>query len=81
MKKYPQVMVNASATDDKKDSVLHDKIVRGAINKISRKLGDNGRVLVRASGTENFIRILVEGGNLEELTEYANYLKDIIENV
>lgn len=81
MKKYPQVMVNASVTDDKKDSVLHDKIVRGAINKISRNLGDNGRVLVRASGTENFIRILVEGGNLEELMEYANYLKEIIENV
>ena len=47
--------------------------------EIENRLGENGRILLRPSGTEALIRIMLEGSDREALTTYANELKEIIE--
>lgn len=78
MKKYPQVLINikvARKVDiDKVDSV------QKAVAEIEKKLGDDGRVLLRASGTEPLIRVMVEGANEDLVKKYANQLADNVRN-
>ena len=57
---YPQILRNVEVDD--KDDTLSDETVRMAVEKCSRTLGDNGRVLLRKSGTEPVLRIMAEAG-------------------
>ena len=72
MTRYPQVMVNAKVTPEVKKSFRENATVKEAIASAERQLGDAGRILVRASGTEPLVRVMVEGKNQEEITELAN---------
>ena len=74
MKKYPQVLVNIDATKEEKDKLNSDNI-KELIDKYEKKLNGNGRILVRASGTENLIRIMLEGDK-DIIEKYVNNLKD-----
>ncbi len=58
---YPQMLVNVAVTPEGKEKALSDALVMGAISEAEAALGKNGRVLVRASGTEPLIRIMLEG--------------------
>lgn len=58
MKKYPQVLKNERVTD--KNKVLNDAGVKAAVRAAEELLGDRGRILVRASGTEPVIRVMAE---------------------
>lgn len=58
---YPQVLKNVKVTD--LDGAVNDEKVQAKIAEVSAKLGDSGRVLVRRSGTEPLIRIMVEAGD------------------
>ena len=53
--------------------------VLGKKDEIASVLGENGRILLRPSGTESYIRIMLEGNNEEALHRYANALKAVIE--
>ena len=78
MTKYPQVLLNIKADSDvdlKNNSKLAD-----AISYIESKLSDTGRILVRNSGTEALVRVMVECNDLELATESANYLADVIKS-
>ncbi|WP_031433677.1 phosphoglucosamine mutase [Methylomarinum vadi] len=72
MEKYPQVLINVrvgrKVDIDKVDSV------QKAVAAVEKKLGDSGRVLLRASGTEPLIRVMVEGSNREDVEKYAQQL-------
>ena len=46
--------------------------------KYEAVLGDEGRILVRASGTEPLIRVMIEGKDQEEITKYAKHIADVI---
>ncbi|WP_305907174.1 phosphoglucosamine mutase [Methylomarinum sp. Ch1-1] len=74
MEKYPQVLLNVRVERkvdlDKLDSV------KKAVGAVEKSLGSNGRVLLRASGTEPLIRVMVEGVNEDEVKRYANQLAD-----
>ncbi len=76
MQTYPQVLVNVRVTD-KEEAMDNPDFVR-EIKRMEEKLGDQGRILVRPSGTEPKIRIMVEGQDLEELDSMARELKKII---
>lgn len=70
LKIYPQVLINVRVKD--KNTVLDNTNVKESIEKIENKLGDSGRVLVRKSGTEPLIRVMVEAETEEVANESAN---------
>ena len=78
MTSYPQVLVNVTVTNDKKELVKTDDDIKNAIKAAENQLGDNGRILVRASGTEPLIRVMIEGENIVEIDKIANRVADII---
>lgn len=69
MRKYPQVLVNVRVAD--KSKYQGNEAIAEAIAKVERELGDNGRVLVRPSGTESLIRVMAEGPDKEQLESYV----------
>lgn len=79
IKIYPQVLKNVSVTD--KQKVLNDMNVKNKINEIENKLGNDGRVLVRPSGTEMIIRVMVEAKTEEECENYVNQIAEEINKI
>ena len=67
---YPQYTRNVKVRDG--DAVLKSENVQNAINNISALIGNKGRILLRKSGTEPVIRIMVECGSIESCRSYAN---------
>lgn len=80
MIKYPQVLINVKISNDKKsDFYMNDKI-KNSIIKFEDLLETDGRVLVRPSGTEPLIRVMLEGKDLELINKYAKEIADVIGN-
>jgi phosphoglucosamine mutase len=67
----PQVLVNVIVDKDKKAEYKTDEVVCEAIAKAECSLIGRGRVLVRASGTEPLLRIMLEGEDKQEISQYA----------
>lgn len=78
---YPQVLINVEVTKEIKENYKNDTNLNNLITSIEEELKDNGRVLIRPSGTENKIRIMLEGTNIEDITKKANIIKEAIENI
>lgn len=76
LKIYPQVLINVRVKD--KNTVLDNINVKESIEKIENKLGDSGRVLVRKSGTEPLIRVMVEAETEDVANESA---KEIVSTI
>ena len=78
MKELPQVLVNATVPNDKKNIYLEDTEIVEAIKEIEAKLNGVGRVLIRPSGTEPLVRVMLEGENQVEIDEMAHGLANLI---
>lgn len=74
MQKYPQILVNVKTS--KKANPNDYPSIQQAVQAVEQKLGDTGRVLLRASGTEPLIRVMVEGEQDDLVKNYANQLAD-----
>ena len=81
IKLYPQVLVNAKVDGDKKYSFDNNKEIKTEIAKLEKKFEGNGRVLIRASGTEPLVRVMIEGEDQKEITKDAEDLAKIIEKI
>lgn len=79
MRVYPQVLKNIEVRDKK--SILNDENLLAAIKEVETNLGDSGRVLVRPSGTESLIRVMVEAETQEICNEHASELIDIVKEI
>lgn len=79
IKIYPQVLINAKVSNDKKYEFDKNPKIQDKINKLNEKFKDNGRVLIRASGTEPLVRVMIEGENQDVLQEEATKLAEFIE--
>ena len=73
---FPQILVNVRV--EKMDEVLEREELKAVTDAITEKLGDTGRILLRKSGTEPLVRIMVEAQTDEECEKYANEIKDKI---
>ena len=73
---YPQVLKNVRIAD--KNAVQEDKEVNAIIDKVAKDLGDDGRILVRPSGTEPLVRIMVEAETDELCNKYINEVYEVI---
>lgn len=79
IKIYPQVLINAKVTNEKKYDFDKDEVIKKEIEKLEKEFSGNGRVLIRASGTEPLVRVMIEGENQEYITEKAKDLANLIE--
>lgn len=77
MTKFPQVLINVKVKD--KHSVAKEPAVKEAVAAAERELGDNGRVLLRASGTEPVIRVMVEAASADDAQMHAEEIAKIVE--
>jgi phosphoglucosamine mutase len=77
---FPQVLVNAKVNNSKKYGYMEDEIIQGEIKKMENMLEKKGRVLIRPSGTEPLVRVMLEGENLDEIKYMAENLADMIVN-
>ena len=80
MQVYPQTMVNVSASPELKNLLKTDEEIKNAIDSVAKKLGDDGRILVRASGTEPLIRVMLEGKNIKEIAALAEEVAAVIKS-
>ena len=76
---YPQVLVNAQVSNDKKYDFDKDAVIRNTIEQVEKEFKGNGRVLIRASGTEPLVRVMIEGKDQEYITEKAKSIAELIE--
>lgn len=80
MRVFPQTLLNIRATPQMKAALDDDKQVQSCIRSLNDSLGENGRILVRPSGTEPLIRIMVEGQNLTEIEQIAQEIASVIQH-
>ena len=81
-KKYPQYLINVPVVDNAmKMRIMSDTALREAINREEAMLSGEGRVLVRPSGTEALIRVMVEGKDSVLAEQCANNLAEFIKNI
>ena len=76
---YPQVLVSAKVSGDKKYKYLEDEVIKAKIEEIEKEFADTGRVLIRPSGTEPLVRVMIEGENQDILDKRAHELANLIE--
>ena len=76
--KYPQVLINVKVSPDKKTLYLEDEEIQKEIKAIKEEFKDNGRVVIRASGTEPLIRVMIEGQEQKTIEEKATKLANLI---
>ena len=81
MEVFPQVLVNVRITPDKKGMWDKDGTVTAEIENVKNELGREGRILVRESGTEPLVRVMLEGKDVEQITAYANDVAKLIEQM
>lgn len=79
IKLYPQVLINAKVNSDKKYDYEKDEEIKQAIEKLEKEFAGNGRVLIRPSGTEPLVRVMIEGEDQEYITKKAREIADLIE--
>ncbi len=80
MEVLPQVLVNARIKNEKKEMYLTDDVIKAEIAKLEQKFAGEGRVLIRPSGTEPLIRVMIEGKDKKVMQEEAQRLADLLEN-
>ncbi len=74
---YPQVLKNVKVTD--KDVTMNDPDVMAAVSEVTERLGTNGRILLRKSGTEPVLRVMVEAATLEDCENNVDYVIDAMD--
>ena len=79
MTTYPQVLINVKVREEGKQKYENDSEISKQIKSVEKALNGDGRVLIRPSGTESLIRVMIEGINQDEINEMAKSIADIIE--
>lgn len=78
MQRYPQVLINVKVATEKKDKYFTDKTIKAEVEKVKEQLRHRGRILVRPSGTEPLIRVMLEGEDYKEISDLANNVAELI---
>ncbi|MCM1564963.1 MAG: phosphoglucosamine mutase [Dehalobacter sp.] len=76
MKRFPQVLVNTSVGN--KDKIMQNEQVNLKVREVQESLGEDGRILVRPSGTESLIRVMLEGPDQQELIRLAEEVVKVV---
>jgi phosphoglucosamine mutase len=79
MTKYPQCLVNVKMK--KRMDITSSKPVQEAVKQAEIQLADTGRILLRLSGTEPLVRVMVEGKNADQVKQVAHDIADVVSDV
>lgn len=75
---YPQVLINVPVTDEGKKKYNNDEYIISAVQEAEMELHGDGRVLVRVSGTEPLVRVMLEGMDTEQITRLGNDIANVV---
>lgn len=78
MRVYPQVLINVTVTPEGKKKYNNDEYIISAVQQAEMELSGEGRVLVRVSGTEPLVRVMLEGSDIEQITKLGNSIADVV---
>ena len=78
-KTLPQTMINAKVKNSNKYDYLKDDMIKAEIKALEEEFKESGRVLIRPSGTEPFVRVMIEGPTQQIVEQKAKYLAKLIE--
>jgi len=78
IKKYPQVLINVKVDNNKKQDYENDQEIKSLKEKLEKEFSGDGRVIIRASGTEPLIRVMIEGEDQKYIEEKATELANLI---
>ena len=78
MTRYPQTTVNVTVSPEHRITFYNDEVINESIEKAKRELGEDGRIVVRPSGTEPLIRVMVEGIDTEKTNTIAGEIAGVI---
>jgi phosphoglucosamine mutase len=81
MEVLPQALVNAKVANHKKEKYMEYPEIASAINELERKFAGEGRVLIRPSGTEPLVRVMIEGKDQKIIQEEAEKLAALIQDI
>ena len=79
VQKYPQVLINAKVDSNKKYDYEKNTEIKTAIEDLEKEFAGNGRVLIRPSGTEPLVRVMIEGKDINVIEAKAKKIADMIE--
>ncbi len=79
VEKYPQVLINAKVNSSKKYEYENNKEIKNAIEELENEFAGNGRVLIRPSGTEPLVRVMIEGKDKILIEQKARKIANLIE--
>ncbi len=75
---YPQVLINVGVTPEGKQKYNNDEYIISAVQEAEMELHGDGRVLVRVSGTEPLVRVMLEGKDIDKITSLGNEIADVV---
>ena len=78
MERYPQVLINVKVSNENKPRFATDEVINEKMKSVENILEGRGRLLVRLSGTEPIIRVMLEGEDYDEISRLANETADLI---
>lgn len=78
MRVYPQVLINVKVTPEGKQKYNNDEYIISAVQQAEMELSGEGRVLVRVSGTEPLVRVMLEGSDIDQITKLGNAIADVV---
>lgn len=80
MEVYPQALINAKVPNHKKEQFMEYAEIAEAIDALEKQFNGQGRVLIRPSGTEPLVRVMIEGKDQAQIEKEARKLADLITN-
>ena len=81
MEELPQALVNAKVANHKKEHYLEYPEIAQAIQELEDKFAGEGRVLIRPSGTEPLVRVMIEGKDKAQIQAEAEHLANLIQDI
>jgi phosphoglucosamine mutase len=81
MEVLPQALVNASVANHKKERYMEYPEIAEAIRELEEKFAGEGRVLIRPSGTEPLVRVMIEGKDSQVIRQEAEKLANLIQDI